>query len=109
MKLVLKLRLVILSIILTGLALSACHSMSGHKKIKPVIEEPSDPTVFVNNDSAIIIKFADSLDGRATYNVFLPNQTSFEHMYAEEIAQSLINGEWGYEETTTLQTLKQNK
>lgn len=43
------------------------------------------------------IRKSDMVEGRQTYTVVL-GDTIVEHMYAEEIAQSLIDGEWAYNE-----------
>lgn len=51
----------------------------------------------VVNKSEVVIHTSDMVEGRQTYTVVL-GDTIVEHMYAEEIAQSLITGVWGYNE-----------
>lgn len=45
----------------------------------------------------VLIRKSDMVEGRQTYTVVL-GDTIVEHMYAEEIAQSLIDGQWAYNE-----------
>jgi hypothetical protein len=56
----------------------------------------------VVNDGRIILIPTDSVDGRPTYSVLLPDGTAMDGMYPEEIALSLNEGVWQYNETLTL-------
>jgi len=66
---------------------------SGHRK--PVIAHKH-----VKYTSApITIVYTDTTeDGRPLYSVFFSDSTVLDAMYPEEIAQSLIDGEWKYNE-----------
>jgi hypothetical protein len=57
---------------------------------------------FRNVDNSIKITFVDSVDGRPTYNVEFNDGTALDQMYPEEIAQSLITGQWTYDETLSV-------
>lgn len=46
----------------------------------------------------IQVVFADSVDGRPTYNVLFPDSTVLDSMYPEEIANGLNTGKWDYNE-----------
>lgn len=52
-------------------------------------------------EDGVVIRKSDMVEGRQTYTVVL-GDTIIEHMYAEEIAQSLIDGEWAYNEDLTI-------
>jgi hypothetical protein len=42
----------------------------------------------------IVINEYDSTDNRPMFTVVLPNGTVHDHMFAEEVAQGLIDGKW---------------
>jgi hypothetical protein len=54
----------------------------------------------INDDSILIIEESD--EERPMFTVRQPNGTRHEHMYAEEIAQGLIDGRWQRNENLTL-------
>lgn len=63
---------------------------SGHKPVKRTQK-------FI--DVTIVLQFTDTTDdGRPMYSVMLPDNKVLDAMYPEEIAQSLIEGEWHYNE-----------
>lgn len=49
-----------------------------------------------------IITRADDHEGRPTYHLNLPDGTTYEYAYAEEILEYLITGTFEYDETLTL-------
>jgi hypothetical protein len=55
-----------------------------------------------NRPDAIIISEHSDNDGRPMFTVKLPNGTTLQHVYAEEIAQGLLDGQWKYDEDMTL-------
>lgn len=50
------------------------------------------------NNRGVLIIPADTVEGRKTFNVEFSNGTGLDSMYPEEIAQSLIEGKWLYDE-----------
>jgi hypothetical protein len=48
--------------------------------------------------NSIVLIPADTVDNRPTFHVIFHDSSYIEHMYPEEIAQSLITGEWDYNE-----------
>ena len=50
-------------------------------------------------DVTIVLQFTDTTsDGRPMYCVMLPDNKVLDAMYPEEIAESLIEGKWLYDE-----------
>jgi hypothetical protein len=49
-------------------------------------------------DNKIVLIPTDTIDGRPVYDVVLKNDSLVEHMYSEEIANSLNTGKWQYDE-----------
>lgn len=49
-----------------------------------------------------IITRADEHDGRPTYHLNLPDGTTYEYAYAEEIIEYMVTGSFEYDETLTL-------
>ncbi len=78
-------KLLTLVIVLTTLMLSC--KVQGNNQNQPV--------------ATIISENADK-EGRPMFTVKLPNGKTLEHMYAEEIAQGLLDGKWIYDEAMTL-------
>ena len=57
----------------------------------------------VINDGRVVILPADSTDdGRPTFDVIISDENVMEHMYPEEIANSLNSGKWEYNEMLEL-------
>ena len=83
-------------IILFLVFFSACtHRGSGHRiaKIKPC------GSVYATDTMAFyVIAANDTMDARPMYHVVFPDGKVLERMYAEEIAGSLLQGKWGYNE-----------
>lgn len=55
-----------------------------------------------NNSNVVIVDEHSDNDGRPMFTVKLANGRVLEHMYAEEIAQGLLDGEWVSDEDLTL-------
>jgi hypothetical protein len=55
-----------------------------------------------NNSNVVIVDEHSDNDGRPMFTVKLTNGRVLEHMYAEEIAQGLLDGEWASDEDLTL-------
>ena len=55
-----------------------------------------------NKPVATIVSENTDKEGRPMFTVKLPNGKTIEHMYAEEIAQGLLDGKWIYDEDMTL-------
>ena len=68
--------------ILTVLMLSCAASVQNTKQEQEIVIIPTDNYV----------------DGRQTFNVRIEGKTAMEYMYAEEIANALITGNWVYNE-----------
>ena len=48
--------------------------------------------------SGVLIYPEKEVDGRPTYKVVLDDENVLDYMYVEEIAESLLSGEWHYNE-----------
>jgi hypothetical protein len=59
----------------------------------------------INNDSILITEESD--EERPMFTVEQPNGTRHEHMFAEEIAQGLLDGKWERNEDLTLSQLSE--
>lgn len=55
-----------------------------------------------NNSNVVIVDEHSDNDGRPMFTVKLTNGRVLEYMYAEEIAQGLLDGEWASDEDLTL-------
>jgi hypothetical protein len=55
-----------------------------------------------NNSNVVIVDEHSDNDGRPMFTVKLANGKVLKHMYAEEIAQGLLDGEWASDEDLTL-------
>lgn len=55
-----------------------------------------------NKKPDAVIVYEESNEGRPMFNVKLANGRVIEHMYAEEIAQGLLSGQWEYNESMVL-------
>lgn len=71
---------------------------SSYKEYKPVVHHTEDMEPVNYSVQRIVVEFADSVDGRATYNVLFNDTTVLESMYPEEIANGIKTGEWKYNE-----------
>jgi hypothetical protein len=67
-----------------------------------LVGRQGNPTATKEKDGRIILIPTDSVDGRPTYSVLLPDGTAMDSMYPEEIALSLNEGVWQYNETLKL-------
>ncbi len=56
----------------------------------------------INDKPEAIIITEESDEERPMFTVKLPSGKVLEHMYAEEIAQGLLDGRWNYDEAMTL-------
>jgi len=54
------------------------------------------------NDYYLIMDTHDTHDGRKIYQVYFPSRKVMEHMYAEEIGESLRTGKWNYNEDLSI-------
>jgi hypothetical protein len=59
-----------------------------------------------NTPGAIMIIPADTVGGRVTYTVIFDDEKALDHMYGEEIGNSLATGTWGYDEDLVITTEK---
>jgi hypothetical protein len=50
------------------------------------------------NNRGVLVIASDTVDGRKTFNIEFSDGTGLDSMYPEEIAESLINGKWQYDE-----------
>jgi len=57
-----------------------------------------DMKPYIGTARDITISLADTVEGRATYNVSFPDGTGLDSMYPEEIAHGLLTGKWSYNE-----------
>jgi hypothetical protein len=48
--------------------------------------------------SFVVVHSGDSMNHRPLFHVYLNHKFIMEHMYAEEIAECLRTGNWGYNE-----------
>ena len=64
-------------------------------------------TVCVHNTpGAIMIIPSDTVEGRPTYTVLFEDEKGLDHMYGEEIGNSLATGKWDYDEDLVITTEK---
>lgn len=49
-------------------------------------------------ESGVLIYLEKEVDGRPTYKVVFDDGEVMDYMYAEEIGESLLSGEWHYNE-----------
>lgn len=54
-------------------------------------------------DGRFVIVPTDSAEGRPTYTVIFEDDHTLDHMYAEEIAASLIDQRWHYDESLKIE------
>lgn len=66
----------------------------------------SEPVCKHNTPGAIMIIPADTVNGRPTYSVIFEDEKGMDHMYGEEIGNSLATGKWGYDEDLVITTEK---
>ena len=59
-----------------------------------------------NTPGAIMIIPADTVGGRPTYSVIFEDEKGMDHMYGEEIGNSLATGKWDYDEDLVITTEK---
>ena len=59
-----------------------------------------------NIPNSIVIIPADTVSGRPTYTVIFEDEKAMDHMYAEEIGNSLATGKWDYDEDLVITTEK---
>jgi hypothetical protein len=83
-----------LLIIMLCIAAYSCTST----KSKPVCKH--------NTPGAIMIIPADTVGGRPTYSVIFDDEKALDHMYGEEIGNSLSTGKWEYDEDLVITTEK---
>jgi len=83
-----------LLVIMLSIAAFSCTST----KNKPVCEH--------HTPGAVVIIPADTVGGRVTYTVIFDDDKALDHMYGEEIGQSLVTGTWGYDEDLVITTEK---
>ena len=86
-----------LLIIMLCIAAYSCTST----KSKPV-----DHVCKHNTPGAIMIIPADTVGGRPTYSVIFDDEKALDHMYGEEIGNSLSTGKWEYDEDLVITTEK---
>ena len=92
---------ILIAVVLTAITFTYCGYLLGLSKApktcavshKPVLK---DSTKHFNEP--FTVEFADSVDGRPTYNITFSDSTGLDTMYPEEIAVSLITGQWQYSE-----------
>lgn len=66
----------------------------------------SEPVCKHNTHGAIMIIPADTVNGRPTYSVIFEDEKGMDHMYGEEIGNSLATGKWDYDEDLVITTEK---
>lgn len=66
----------------------------------------SEPVCKHNTPGAIMIIPADTVNGRPTYSVIFEDEKGMDHMYGEEIGNSLATGKWDYDEDLVITTEK---
>lgn len=71
---------------------------STYKQHKQVVHHTEDMEPVNYSVQRIVVEFADSVEGRATYNVLFNDTTVLESMYPEEIANGIKTGKWEYNE-----------
>lgn len=86
-----------LLIIMLCIAAYSCTST----KSKPV-----EPMCKHNTPGAIMIIPSDTVSGRPTYTVIFDDEKALDHMYGEEIGNSLSTGKWEYDEDLVITTEK---
>lgn len=86
-----------LLVIMLSIAAFSCAS----KKTKSVV-----PVCKHNTPGAIMIIPADTVGGRPTYSVIFEDEKAMDHMYGEEIGNSLATGKWDYDEDLVITTEK---
>ena len=75
------------------LLVSCAHRGSVYKQSSI---SPTDSIAFY------VVDIHDTNDGRPLFNVVFPDGKVLERMYAEEIAGSLLQGKWSYNEDLKL-------
>ena len=64
-------------------------------------------TVCVHNTpGSMLIIPSDTVEGRPTYTILFEDEKGLDHMYGEEIGNSLATGKWAYDEDLTITTEK---
>jgi hypothetical protein len=83
--------------------IAGCYLLLKSEYSKPISlrTENKPPVQYITK--RIVLEFADTIDGRPTYNVLLSDTSQFDCMYPEEIANSLNTGTWHYNETLKVQ------
>lgn len=94
---------IIIAVIATALTFTYCGYLLGMSKTKTVVvykERFNEDMAIPNKGTAMpfTVEFADSVDGRPTFNITFADSTGLDSMYPEEIAVSLIQGKWQYNE-----------
>lgn len=67
------------------------------------IKYVNKPKKSTANDGRFVIVPNGNADNRPTFTVILDDNRTMDHMYAEEIAQSMIDGQWKYNECLTIE------
>jgi hypothetical protein len=88
------------------IALILFHLHRQQKVLKnqiPQGQHTEDMPPVTHSTKRVVIEFVDSLNGRPTYNVLFSDTSYMSSMYPEEIANSLNNGVWSYNEDLEIQ------
>jgi len=66
----------------------------------------NEPMCMHNTPGAIMIVASDTVEGRPTFTVLFEDEKGLDHMYGEEIGNSLATGKWDYDEDLVITTEK---
>lgn len=66
----------------------------------------SEPVCSHNTPGSIMIIPSDTVEGRPTFTVLFEDEKGLDHMYGEEIGNSLATGKWDYDEDLVITTEK---
>jgi hypothetical protein len=93
--------IVIFFLLLAG-SIFCIYSFKSKNQI-PQGQHTEDMPPVAHSTKRVVIEFVDSLNGRPTYNVLFSDTSYMSSMYPEEIANSLNNGVWSYNEDLEIQ------
>jgi hypothetical protein len=66
----------------------------------------NEPVCVHNTPGSMMIIPSDTVEGRPTYTILFEDEKGLDHMYGEEIGNSLATGKWAYDEDLTITTEK---
>ena len=103
----LNVKIIVASMFLLGVGFMLGKSSNRYKvqNVFPPKYYTEDMTSLTKQDNTMQIVFADSVEGRPTYNILFSDSTILDSMYPEEIANGLITGKWDYNEDLTINNI----